>query len=77
MSNSECDDFFNVEEVNELSEIETENEDEISNINKMQKTWKFFNLPISEDDIVGDGMQAYSAIRSVLPYILGKHGDDF
>ena len=77
MSNSECDDFFNFEEVNELSEIESENEDEISNINKMQKTWKFLNLPTSEDDIVGDGMQAYSAIRSVLRYILGKHRDDF
>ena len=53
VSDNECDDFFNEEEVNELSESETKSEDEISNIDVMLKTWKFFNPPTSEDDIIG------------------------
>ena len=53
VSDNECDDFFNNEEVNELSESETESEDEISNIDVMLKTWKFLNPPTSEDDTIG------------------------
>ena len=53
VSDNQCDDFFNNEEVNELSESETESDDEISNIDLMQKTWKVLNPPTSEDDIVG------------------------
>ena len=53
MSDNECNDFSNNEEVTKLSESETESEDEISNIDVMLKTWKFLNPPTSEDDIIG------------------------
>ena len=66
-----------IEEVHELSESETEREDEISNIDVMLKTWKFLNPPISEDDII-DGWYAgiFSNKKSTKLYI-GKHGDSF
>ena len=47
VSDNECDDFFNNQDVNELSESETESEDEISNMNVIQK--KFLNSPTSKD----------------------------
>ena len=53
VSDNECDDFFIDEEVSELPDSEMESEDEISNIDVMQKTWKFLNPPTSEDDFVG------------------------
>ena len=53
MSDNECDDFFNDKEVNELCESKKESENEISNIDVIQKTWKFLNPTISEDDVLG------------------------
>ena len=53
MSDNECDDFFNDKEVNELCESKKESENEISNIDVIQKTWKFLNRTTSEDDVVG------------------------
>lgn len=53
VSHNEWGDFFNKKELNEISESETEREDEISNTDVMKMTWKFLNHPTSEDDIVG------------------------
>ena len=53
MSDNECDDFFNDKEVNELCESKKESENEISNIDVIQKTWKFLNPTTSEDDVLG------------------------
>ena len=52
MSDKECDDFFNDKEVNELCESKKESENEISNIDVIQKTWKFLNPTTSEDDVL-------------------------
>ena len=66
----------NLDELNEIFESETEREDEISNTDVMQKT-NFWTLQQVKMILLVDGLQAYSAIRSVLHYILGKQRNNF